>query len=203
MKNALTELLDLSEMKREKLGIRYTASEIAGQVDIWEISATKLFENADQLRLLLHSLRDARGGCVVCTGAGTSEFIGYCIEGLLRKRLGLPVNVFSTTRIVTTPWEIFFGGAKPLLLSFARSGNSPESVGAVQIAEMMGTDLNHLVVTCNREGGGVRPRFQQGGFSWQRYQLGNCGGISPETPRAHFRAGYVRLRYVPRSQTRS
>jgi tagatose-6-phosphate ketose/aldose isomerase len=152
MKNALTELLDLSEMKREKLGIRYTASEIAGQVDIWEISAAKLFENADQLRLLLHSLRDARGGCVVCTGAGTSEFIGYCIEGLLRKRLGLPVNVFSTTRIVTTPWEIFFGGAKPLLLSFARSGNSPESVGAVQIAEMMGTDLNHLVVTCNREG---------------------------------------------------
>jgi len=151
-KNALTELLDLSEAEREKLGVLYTASEIADQVNLWENSSERILEKTDQLLPLIRSSRDATGASLMCTGAGTSEFIGYCIEGLLRKRLRLPVNVFSTTRIVTTPGDIFFEGAQPLLLSFARSGNSPESIGAVKIAEMNCSSLNHVAVTCNRDG---------------------------------------------------
>jgi len=36
MKNALTALINLSEEEKEKVGIKYTASEIYGQVDLWE-----------------------------------------------------------------------------------------------------------------------------------------------------------------------
>jgi tagatose-6-phosphate ketose/aldose isomerase len=150
--NALTKLISPSAVEREKLGVLHTASEIADQVNLWENSSASILEKTDQLLALIRSSRDGNSGCIMCAGAGTSEFIGYCIEGLLRKRLCLPVNVFSTTRIVTTPGDIFFEGARPLLLSFARSGNSPESIGAVRIAEMNSSSLHHAVVTCNRNG---------------------------------------------------
>jgi tagatose-6-phosphate ketose/aldose isomerase len=37
-------------------------------------------------------------------------------------------------------------------VSFARSGNSPESVAATEIAESHLSDLHHLIVTCNKDG---------------------------------------------------
>ncbi len=40
-----------------------------------------------------------------------------------------------------------------LLVSFARSGNSPESVAAVELAEhFLGGRVFHLVITCNADG---------------------------------------------------
>ncbi len=39
-----------------------------------------------------------------------------------------------------------------LLVSFARSGNSPESLAAVNLAEQVVRDRHHLIVTCNRNG---------------------------------------------------
>jgi tagatose-6-phosphate ketose/aldose isomerase len=39
-----------------------------------------------------------------------------------------------------------------LLVSFARSGNSPESTAAVTLAEQGVPDCHHLIVTCNGEG---------------------------------------------------
>ena len=37
-------------------------------------------------------------------------------------------------------------------ISFARSGNSPESLAAVTLAEQYVRDCHHLIVTCNAEG---------------------------------------------------
>ena len=39
-----------------------------------------------------------------------------------------------------------------LLVSFARSGNSPESMAAVALAEQGVADCHHLIFTCNAEG---------------------------------------------------
>ena len=60
---------------------------------------------------------------------------------------------FGTTDIVATP-ENYLSQNKPtLLISFGRSGNSPESVGAVDVAdEVCGNNVYHLFVTCNHEG---------------------------------------------------
>jgi tagatose-6-phosphate ketose/aldose isomerase len=149
MKNALTALINLSEEEKEKVGIKYTASEIYGQVDLWENTLDRVNGLSDRLHPFLKEFQDRGKGCIVCTGAGTSEFIGYCIEGLLRKNLGTPVNVFSTTKIVTTPSDVFFPGYPFLLISFARSGNSPESIGAVKIADMTTPKVSHLIITCN------------------------------------------------------
>ncbi|MBY0435121.1 MAG: SIS domain-containing protein, partial [Cyclobacteriaceae bacterium] len=39
-----------------------------------------------------------------------------------------------------------------LLISFARSGNSPESVAAVTLADEICVACNHLIITCNADG---------------------------------------------------
>ena len=50
--------------------------------------------------------------------------------------------------------ENYLSQTKPtLLISYGRSGNSPESVGAVDVAdEVCGKNLYHLFITCNHEG---------------------------------------------------
>ncbi len=62
------------------------------------------------------------------------------------------VKSYGTTDIVATP-EAYLSRTKPtLLISFGRSGNSPESVGAIDAAEAVCDHVYHLFVTCNKNG---------------------------------------------------
>jgi tagatose-6-phosphate ketose/aldose isomerase len=62
------------------------------------------------------------------------------------------VDAVPTTDLVSAP-HLYLDPAQPLLLvSFGRSGNSPESLAAVELAESLVRDVRHLVVTCNAEG---------------------------------------------------
>ena len=49
--------------------------------------------------------------------------------------------------------QICVAGRKPsLMVSLARSGDSPESVGALALVRHLEPDVRHLVLTCNRQG---------------------------------------------------
>ena len=90
---------------------------------------------------------------IVLTGAGTSAFIGDCLAPALSARLHRRVEAIATTDLVSGPHLRLPGGSPTLLVSFARSGNSPESVAALDLAEqMLAGRVHHLVITCNREG---------------------------------------------------
>ena len=57
-----------------------------------------------------------------------------------------------TTDLVTNPMD-YLNPAHPLLLiSFGRSGNSPESVAAVELANQFVPECYHLPITCNEAG---------------------------------------------------
>lgn len=153
MKTALSKLAGLSADEKEKMGILYTPSEVLGQVGLWKNTFEKFKSRLDDIRSFIRSfIKENKTASAICAGAGTSEYIGYCVEGLIRKNLGMPVNVFSTTRIVTSPCDIFIRDYPALLISFARSGNSPESIGAVEIADMLGDKIRHFIITCNEKG---------------------------------------------------
>jgi tagatose-6-phosphate ketose/aldose isomerase len=189
MKNALTDLLNLPERERERRGLLHTPAEIYGQVELWENTCTIVKEKHERIRTFLGEFLRAEKKQVVCTGAGTSEFIGYCIEGLLRRHLEIPVNVVSSTSLVTNPENIFLKDYSTLLVSFARSGNSPESLGAVEIADMTSKRVWHLVVTCNE--GGALARWAHGmgsvhGPAARRDDAPSDGGRNPEGVRNAF-----------------
>lgn len=89
---------------------------------------------------------------IVLTGAGTSAFIGETIAPWLSRHTGKNISAIPTTDLVTNPMD-YLNPAHPLLLvSFARSGNSPESVAAVELANQFVPECYHLSITCNEAG---------------------------------------------------
>jgi tagatose-6-phosphate ketose/aldose isomerase len=152
METALTKLLGLSREQKQEKGMLYTTEEIHNQVELWRDTHRRFKARQEELADFLRAFNRKSRRSVLCTGAGTSEFVGYCIEALIRKNLKIPVNVISTPKMVTTPEDFVIPGWATLMLSFARSGNSPESLGAVKIADMLSESVYHLVITCNEQG---------------------------------------------------
>jgi tagatose-6-phosphate ketose/aldose isomerase len=89
---------------------------------------------------------------IILTGAGTSAFIGECLAPWLSGALGRPVEAIATTDIVSTPSLYLRAAAPTLLVSFGRSGSSPESLAAVDLVDATIGEAYHLILTCNAEG---------------------------------------------------
>jgi tagatose-6-phosphate ketose/aldose isomerase len=128
-----------------------TAREIAQQPSVWRAIAARHGAERAPLEAFLAPALGERGR-IVLTGAGTSAFVGECLAPAAARATGRRVEAIATTDIVASPHEAFAGGAPTLLVSFARSGNSPESVAAVELARRHAPGCRHLIVTCNADG---------------------------------------------------
>lgn len=131
----------------------FTAREISNQPVLWEETFLKIVTEKERLLVFLEKFRKEENPYIVLTGAGTSAFIGEVLAGPFRKKWGLPCNAIATTDIVTHPENCFFKTRPTLLISFARSGDSPESLQAVRLARKHCNRLYELNITCNAEGG--------------------------------------------------
>jgi tagatose-6-phosphate ketose/aldose isomerase len=89
---------------------------------------------------------------VILTGAGSSAFAGEIAAPALRRHLHRRVEAISTTSIVANPLDHLERETPTLMVSFGRSGNSPESLGTTALADEIVTDVWHLVYTCDRDG---------------------------------------------------
>ncbi|NDV46085.1 SIS domain-containing protein [Paludibacter sp. 221] len=88
---------------------------------------------------------------IILAGAGTSAFIGNTLSFILPQK-GIQCKAAPTTDLITHPKSFFAFDKKIVMVSFARSGNSPESLAAVQIAESMCAEVKHIIITCNKDG---------------------------------------------------
>ena len=88
---------------------------------------------------------------IVLTGAGTSAFVADTAACLFIQDGYDRTRSVATTDIVSAPAS-FLSPDDRLFVSFARSGNSPESVAAYSIARKYCHDARHLIITCNPEG---------------------------------------------------
>lgn len=89
---------------------------------------------------------------IVLTGAGTSAYIGDALQKALFQTRFHGCLSIPTTDIITNPGMFFCSESKVLLVSFARSGNSPESVGAINLVNATAGRVAHVFITCNAEG---------------------------------------------------
>jgi tagatose-6-phosphate ketose/aldose isomerase len=134
-------------------GATWTTREIAQQPAVWSEVGQLIARERSDLDHFLEPLLAQPTLRVVLTGAGTSAFIGDCLAPALGARLGRRVEAIATTDLVSGPNLHLPGAAPTLLVSFARSGESPESVAAVELAEqVLGASIHHLVITCSPEG---------------------------------------------------
>ena len=126
----------------------YTAGEIAGQPDLWSTIASQVFREKPSIASFIgSSLNDV--DCIIFTGAGTSSYIGLSLQGLFKRKFRKNSLVIPTTDIVTYPSDYFCAETKVLLISFARSGKSPESKAAVEFADRLCGKCHHLIITCD------------------------------------------------------
>ncbi len=144
--------LGLTESALDRLGGLWTAREIAQQPAMLRETQALLTARRDEIEAFLAPLLALPTLRVILTGAGTSAFIGECLAPVLSARLGRRVEAIPTTDLVCAPQLYFEVETPTVLVSFGRSGNSPESVAAVELADRLVTTLHHLVITCNDQG---------------------------------------------------
>jgi tagatose-6-phosphate ketose/aldose isomerase len=130
----------------------WTRREILQQPETLRATQALLLARREDLSSFLHPRLANPALRIVLTGAGSSSFIGASLAPHLAHLLGRPVEAIATTDLVSAP-HVFFDTARPtLLISFGRSGNSPESLAAIDLAEARLSAVWHLILTCNKEG---------------------------------------------------
>jgi len=151
--NALYEIINLPKDKRAELGVEYTPSEIEAQPKMWMENFENLKRRKKEiLDFLSENVFSKPNPRVTLAGAGSSAHIGLSVQNLLRYLWQIDVDTRPTTDIVTHWESIFLKNADNVMVSFARSGNSPESMAAIEIAETFCPKMSHIIVTCNKDG---------------------------------------------------
>lgn len=135
----------------EKSGAIFTAREISQQPALWRDVFLKVSEENERIREFLGQTMPVVER-IILTGAGTSAYIGLSLRGALQRSTGKQVEAIPTTDLVSHPMNWFLPNVPTLLVSFARSGNSPESVAAVELADRLSGTCHHLLITCDSRG---------------------------------------------------
>ncbi|MDR7239796.1 SIS domain-containing protein [Neobacillus drentensis] len=149
-------MFTFSQEKLVSLGASITTAEIKQQPDLWDETYSLYTKKRVEIQAFLQKLEERHERIrVIFTGAGTSAYVGDTITPYLKGKVDerkWELLSVPTTTLVSNPYQFLKVDFPTLLVSFARSGNSPESVAAVEIAEQMVTDFYQLTITCAKDG---------------------------------------------------
>lgn len=145
--------LNIPQQELKQQNAYWTAKEIAQQPDTW-LETTDIVKSSNVSAFLQPLITRAQKGelRIIFTGAGTSAFIGEVVAPVLSEKLGCVIEAISSTDLVSSPYQYLFADKPTLLVSFGRSGNSPESIGAVERVNDIVKEAYHLAITNNVNG---------------------------------------------------
>lgn len=130
----------------------HTATEISQQPELWTDVLNHIESNMEYIRDFLKNALNKHGLRVIFTGAGSSSYIGDLVTPFLNSKERFIYESIPTTSIVTNPDVYFKKDTPTLLVSFARSGDSPESIAVYNLANQLIKDVKHIFITCNKNG---------------------------------------------------
>ena len=149
-------MFHLPKEELEQLGASITVPEIYQQPSLWREAYDLYREKYDAIQQFLANIFAKHPAVhVIFTGAGTSDFVGQSIANHLNQVNDLKKVRFSTVgsiELVTRPHDYLQADVPTILVSFARSGNSPESLAAVENAKKLVADLYQVTITCAADG---------------------------------------------------
>lgn len=148
----MSELFSYRDAELHERQAQHTAREIWQQPRLWRQLHRELTDSAAQWQPFLAPLLADPDVQIVLCGAGSSAFAGRAIAPWLREECGLDIAAYGTTDIVASPLQYLDPSRPTLLVSYGRSGNSPESVAAVELADQLLPRCSHLMLTCNPDG---------------------------------------------------
>jgi tagatose-6-phosphate ketose/aldose isomerase len=134
----------------DKRGALQTAMEISGQPRLWRETAALLKAQGDEIRSYINGLLPRRDLRIIFTGAGSSAFIGDSLSAILAKSDGIRSESIATTDIVSAP-DNYLNDVPTLLISYSRSGGSPESEAAIRYAKERISEIYNVVLVCKED----------------------------------------------------
>jgi tagatose-6-phosphate ketose/aldose isomerase len=120
---------------------RYTLPEILQQPVLWPVTLLKVRSASEQMQLA----RKLKGARVVMTGAGTSAYAASAVAAAWPRAIAVP-----TTDLLVDP-ERYLTDID-VVISLARSGNSPESAAVVERIRALRPRIQHFGIVCDEDG---------------------------------------------------
>ena len=120
---------------------RYTWQEIVQQPLLWPTTLRRVQDASKRLGLE----KMLKGSRVLITGAGSSAYAAISVASAWSRSIAVP-----TTDLLVNPDHYLRD--IDVVVSLARSGNSPESVAVVDIIRDIRPEILQLAITCNSEG---------------------------------------------------
>lgn len=138
------------------LGAEITTREIKQQPELW-LEAFENYEKAEkEIEDFLDQIVEKHSRVrVIFTGAGSSAYVGESLLPYLKENgneEAFDFQAVPTTDLVSNPKSYFRENHPTLLVSFARSGNSPESVASVEYGQELVKDFYQMTITCASDG---------------------------------------------------
>jgi tagatose-6-phosphate ketose/aldose isomerase len=143
----VAELLARSPEEQRQLGYYHTLREICQQPFTW-------IQTCDLMRRHTVNLQSTLGGAsaLILTGSGSSEYAADCVRLPLQDELGVVTQAIGGGALLAHGGKAIPPGRPCLMVSLARSGDSPESAGALALMLRAEPEIRHLVLTCNEAG---------------------------------------------------
>ena len=139
-----------------ELGAEITTREIYQQPDVWKEAFESYQAKGEEIAAFLQGIADKHNYIkVILTGAGTSAYVGDTLVPYFKEvydERKWNFNAIATTDIVANPETYLKKDVATVLVSFARSGNSPESVATVDLAKALVDELYQVTITCAADG---------------------------------------------------
>lgn len=143
-------MFGFDKMQWEKLNGLNTATEISNQPELWGETLNIVEANKEKINNFMGKYYD-KNTQVIFSGAGTSAYVGEIVVPYLNKNVDGNFNAIASTDIVANP-DIYLKNTPTIMVHFARSGNSPESIASYELANQLIDNVSHIFITCNKDG---------------------------------------------------
>lgn len=145
-------LLRSAQGDDDRRGYEDTVREICQQPLTWERTAAEVTGRASELATFLRREDDTSPLPLILTGSGSSLYVAECVALSLQTHFGVVARPVPAALILTHVEGCLSASDPCLVVSFARSGDSPESAAVVDLILEKYPRCRHLVITCNALG---------------------------------------------------
>jgi tagatose-6-phosphate ketose/aldose isomerase len=139
----MTARLDTSSGDGNQRGV-ITLNEIRQQPEVWPTTLERVASSNAHL-----IVKDR--AAVIC-GAGSSAYAASAVAATWANAVAIPTTDLLTLSQDEVSHLVPTFASNGVLVSVARSGESPESVGVIARVKQMFPSVVHLAITCNQEG---------------------------------------------------
>jgi tagatose-6-phosphate ketose/aldose isomerase len=145
-------LLAPAEAEQIARGYGHTLREILQQPETWVATGRQVSAASAMLRAALAASELSARGAIILTGSGSSLYAAECAALPMQAALGGFVQAVPAGLLLTHAPACLPADRPFLLVSLARSGNSPESAAVVDLLLETRPQGAHLILTCNSAG---------------------------------------------------